>query len=123
MMATLATVRIVLLMNARTSRQSRVCEHRDEVVEELPTRSASVNSRSDASAGVLPAVRKMNANGTMNTTIDDEDRDDADDPHCRCSRCRFIGSTSFRLSSHESGMTMIAVTTRNSTTLPAVESP
>ena len=68
MIETAATVRIVLLTNARTNRKSRF----SSTVTMLSNSTHSVgqvNSRNDDSACVLPAVNTMNANGTMNTRM------------------------------------------------------
>ena len=68
MTATADTVRIVLLTNARTSRKSRFWS--TVAMFSKSTHSVGqLNSRNDASAWVLPAVKMMKANGTRNTTI------------------------------------------------------
>ena len=98
MIVTAATVRIVLLTNARTSMKSRVCSTVDEV---LRQNAHSVGQRELRGATprlrLLPAVRTMNANGTMKTTTatrmamtaDDAPPPDGGVPH---------RSSSFRLS-------------------------
>src|SRR6478735_10307170 len=66
MIATAATVRIVLLTNARTMRKSRVLR----TVTRLSKNAqwvGQLNFSAAASFWVLPAVRTMKANGTRNT--------------------------------------------------------
>ena len=70
MIATLATVRIVLFTKARTRMKSRVCSTVRKFSHRYQPCWGRENSRSEDSCGFLAAVRKMKTNGTMKTTID-----------------------------------------------------
>ena len=69
MITTLNTVSVVLLMKAR--RMRKFCVVSTVWMLSISTNGlGSVKVSSDASAAVLDAVRKMNANGMRNITID-----------------------------------------------------
>ena len=96
----------------------------DEVLHECELVGQENSSSADLLLRSFIAVRTMKANGTRNTTIETTDGDQADDVDASgAPRSPLLTApTSFGSASADSGK-MIAVTTRNRTTLPAVDSP
>jgi hypothetical protein len=70
MIVTDPTVSVVELMNARRTMKLRVCSTSTMFSHACHPCVGSENSSSEASCGFLTAVRMMNRNGTMKTTIE-----------------------------------------------------